>query len=141
MSLAETLARNLRDLTLRAGLAKVPSYRLFDLVLKRRSPLSPSLVRFTFGGPEIARVRTLAPDQRVKLLFPPLTAACRNFQPRATGADRCAASRRAAARPCAPIPSAPCAAKPEKWTLTSSCMVRPVPPPAGPLTLVPASAW
>ncbi|WP_311060022.1 siderophore-interacting protein [Pseudomonas aeruginosa] len=70
MSLAETLARNLRDLTLHAGLAKVPSYRLFDLVLKRRSPLSPSLVRFTFGGPEIARVRTLAPDQRVKLLFP-----------------------------------------------------------------------
>ncbi|ERY68081.1 siderophore-interacting protein [Pseudomonas aeruginosa] len=70
MSLAETLARNLRDLTHHAGLAKVPSYRLFDLVLKRRSPLSPSLVRFTFGGPEIARVRTLAPDQRVKLLFP-----------------------------------------------------------------------
>ncbi|MGC8383231.1 siderophore-interacting protein [Pseudomonas aeruginosa] len=50
------------------------------------------MVRFTFGGPEIARVRTLAPDQRVKLLFPPPTAACRNFQPRATGADRCAAS-------------------------------------------------
>lgn len=55
MSLAETLARNLRDLTHHAGLAKVPSYRLFDLVLKRRSPsahrwfVSPSAARKSLG--------------------------------------------------------------------------------------------
>lgn len=141
MSLAETLARNLRDLTHHAGLAKVPSYRLFDLVLKRRSPLSPSLVRFTFGGPEIARVRTLAPDQRVKLLFPAADGSLPQLPATGDWRRQVRSPRRAAARPCAPIPSAPCAAKPEKWTLTSSCMVRPVPPPAGPLTLVPASAW
>lgn len=45
-------------------------FHLFDLVLKRRTVLSPSLTRFTFGGNEVGRVRAFAPDQRVKLFFP-----------------------------------------------------------------------
>lgn len=51
MSLAETLARNLRDLTHHAGLAKVPSYRLFDLVLNsaHRWFVSPSAARKSLG--------------------------------------------------------------------------------------------
>lgn len=70
MSIAETLVQNLRNLAQRTGLSKASSYRLFDIELKRRIPLSPSLARFVFTGPEVARMCTLAPDQRIKLLFP-----------------------------------------------------------------------
>lgn len=45
-------------------------YRLFDITLLRRTPLSPSLCRFTFGGGDVRAMRTFAPDQRVKLFFP-----------------------------------------------------------------------
>lgn len=45
-------------------------YRLFDLVLVRRTRLCPSLTRFTFGGLEVDRVAAFAPDQRIKLFFP-----------------------------------------------------------------------
>jgi len=45
-------------------------YRLFDLYLLRREPLSGALVRLVFSGPDAHRLRALAPDQRVKLLFP-----------------------------------------------------------------------
>ncbi|MDG9931267.1 MULTISPECIES: siderophore-interacting protein [unclassified Pseudomonas] len=70
MSLAETLAQNLRNLAQRTGLTRASSYSLFDVELKRRTELSPSLGRFVFTGPDVARMRTLAPDQRIKLLFP-----------------------------------------------------------------------
>ena len=46
------------------------AYRIFDLVLARRIALSPSLTRLVFTGPDVAEMTTLAPDQRVKLLFP-----------------------------------------------------------------------
>lgn len=45
-------------------------YQLFDMTLLRTTPLSPSLRRFTFGGSDVANMRTCAPDQRVKLYFP-----------------------------------------------------------------------
>ncbi len=45
-------------------------YRLFDVTLMRKEPLSPSLCRFTFGGPEVAQMRTGGPDQRIKIFFP-----------------------------------------------------------------------
>jgi len=45
-------------------------YRLFDLQLKQRIPLSPSLSRLVFTGPDVADMNSLAPDQRVKLFFP-----------------------------------------------------------------------
>lgn len=67
MSLAATLTRNLRKL---AQADKPTAYRLFELQLKQRIQLSPSMVRLVFSGPEVATVRTLAPDQRVKLLIP-----------------------------------------------------------------------
>ncbi|MCY1356545.1 Vibriobactin utilization protein ViuB [compost metagenome] len=70
MSIAETLVQNLRNLAQRTGLSRASSYRLFDIELKQRIPLSPSLARFVFTGPEVARMCTMAPDQRVKLLFP-----------------------------------------------------------------------
>ena len=45
-------------------------YRLFDLTLAQRTALTPCLTRFTFTGPDVARMTTIAPDQRVKLFFP-----------------------------------------------------------------------
>ena len=65
MSPAAALVHNLRN-----RLSKPTAYRLFDIQLKRRITLSPSLTRFVFGGSDVALMRTLAPDQRVKLLFP-----------------------------------------------------------------------
>ncbi|HCU0476084.1 TPA: siderophore-interacting protein, partial [Pseudomonas aeruginosa] len=38
--------------------------------LKRREQLSPALTRFVFGGPEVAEMKTLAADQRIKIFFP-----------------------------------------------------------------------
>ena len=45
-------------------------YRLFDVALKRKAPLSAHLWRFTFEGPEVSQMATLAPDQRIKIFFP-----------------------------------------------------------------------
>lgn len=44
-------------------------YRLFDATLLRRTQLSPSLCRFTFGGADVASMRSCAPDQRIKVFF------------------------------------------------------------------------
>ena len=55
---------------LRKRLSKPAGYQLFDIHLKQRIILSPSLARFVFTGKDIALMRTLAPDQRVKLFFP-----------------------------------------------------------------------
>jgi len=46
------------------------AYRIFDAVLTDRRVLSPHMSRLTFGGEQIAAMRTLAPDQRIKLFFP-----------------------------------------------------------------------
>lgn len=45
-------------------------YGLFDIELKAIERLSPSLCRYVFGGEDVRRMTTLAPDQRVKLFFP-----------------------------------------------------------------------
>ncbi|MBH9400122.1 siderophore-interacting protein [Pseudomonas aeruginosa] len=47
-----------------------PAYRLFNVELKRRERLSPALTRFVFGGPEVAEMKTLAADQRIKIFVP-----------------------------------------------------------------------
>lgn len=65
-----TLANNLRKRVTQALPGKRPSYRIFNIQLKRRIALSPSLTRLVFTGPEVVEMTTLAPDQRVKLLFP-----------------------------------------------------------------------
>ncbi|TRX73964.1 siderophore-interacting protein [Pseudomonas mangiferae] len=69
MSFATTVTAGLRAL---AGQARPdePGYRVFNVALKRRITLSPCLSRLVFGGPDVARMRTLAPDQRIKVLFP-----------------------------------------------------------------------
>lgn len=46
------------------------SYRIFDITLKQRENISPSLLRCVFTGPEVHRMKLEAPDQRIKLLFP-----------------------------------------------------------------------
>ncbi|WP_136068687.1 siderophore-interacting protein [Modicisalibacter radicis] len=51
-------------------MAAQQSYRIFDITLSRRTSVSPSLVRFTFTGPEVGQMATHAPDQRIKLFFP-----------------------------------------------------------------------
>lgn len=45
------------------------SYRLFDLTLKSRHQITPSLLRCVFTGDEVAQMKHEAPDQRIKLLF------------------------------------------------------------------------
>jgi NADPH-dependent ferric siderophore reductase len=45
-------------------------YRLFDVTLKAKAPLSAHLWRFTFEGPDVGLMATLAPDQRIKIFFP-----------------------------------------------------------------------
>ena len=47
------------------------AYRLFDMTLKRREQISPSMVNFTFTAGDLDTATTFAPDQRVKLFFPP----------------------------------------------------------------------
>ena len=74
MSAAATLVQNLRN-----RLSKPTAYRLFDIRLKHRITLSPSLTRFVFSGSDVALMRTLAPDQRVKLLFPSADGAAANL--------------------------------------------------------------
>lgn len=51
-------------------MAAKPSYLLFDVTLLRRTQISPSIVRFTFTGPQVEQMATYAPDQRIKLFFP-----------------------------------------------------------------------
>ncbi|CAI1639590.1 Vibriobactin utilization protein ViuB [Serratia entomophila] len=46
------------------------SYRIFDIKLKSKESVSPSLLRCVFEGPEVHRMKLEAPDQRIKLLFP-----------------------------------------------------------------------
>ena len=65
MSAAATLVNHLRK-----RLSKPSGYQLFDIQLKQRIALSPSLTRFVFDGKDVPLMRTLAPDQRVKLFFP-----------------------------------------------------------------------
>ncbi|NWB90960.1 siderophore-interacting protein [Pseudomonas agarici] len=71
-SLATSLAKNLRKLV-SGNPSRSKPYDLFDIELKQRITLSPSLTRFVFTGTDIALMRTLAPDQRVKLFFPSAT--------------------------------------------------------------------
>lgn len=44
-------------------------YQLFDMVLKRREQITPSIVNLTFTGDHLDEATTFAPDQRVKLFF------------------------------------------------------------------------
>lgn len=46
------------------------SYRVFDIKLKVKENISPSLLRCVFEGPEVNRMKLEAPDQRIKLLLP-----------------------------------------------------------------------
>lgn len=66
-SLTQAVSRGLRKLT---GSQAPRAYRLFDVTLKQRIELSPSLSRLVFTGPQVAHMQTLAADQRVKLFFP-----------------------------------------------------------------------
>lgn len=45
-------------------------YRLFEVALKERRVLSPSLHRLVFTGADVARMKTEGPDQRIKVFFP-----------------------------------------------------------------------
>lgn len=65
-----SIATAVRDLARRVGLARPTAYRIFDVRLERRIALSPALTRFVFSGPEVRQMRTLAPDQRIKVLLP-----------------------------------------------------------------------
>ncbi|RPH23667.1 siderophore-interacting protein [Buttiauxella warmboldiae] len=51
-------------------MAGVQGYRLFNVKLVNKSPVSPSLLRLVFGGPDVAKMKCDSPDQRIKMLFP-----------------------------------------------------------------------
>ena len=55
MSAAATLVQNLRN-----RLSKPTAYRLFDIRLKHRITLSPSLTRFVFSGSDVERGRWIS---------------------------------------------------------------------------------
>lgn len=65
-----SIANAVRNLARRVGFAPPSAYRIFDVRLERRIALSPALTRFVFSGPEVGQMRTLAPDQRIKVLLP-----------------------------------------------------------------------
>lgn len=44
-------------------------YRLFNVRLESKTPVTPSLLRCVFSGPEIHEMKLDGPDQRIKLLF------------------------------------------------------------------------
>lgn len=44
-------------------------YRIFNVTLKRRIQVTPSLLRCVFSGDEVLEMKHDAPDQRIKLLF------------------------------------------------------------------------
>jgi len=51
-------------------MAAQQTYRLFEVALKERRVLSPSLHRLVFTGADVARMKTEGPDQRIKVFFP-----------------------------------------------------------------------
>ncbi|MGF0237199.1 siderophore-interacting protein [Rhodococcus sp. IEGM1300] len=51
-------------------MASATPYKIFDAVLRRKTTLSPHLMRVTLAGPMVTEMATWAPDQRVKLFFP-----------------------------------------------------------------------
>jgi len=51
-------------------MAAQQTYRLFEVALKERRVLSPSLDRMVFTGADVARMTTGGPDQRIKVFFP-----------------------------------------------------------------------
>lgn len=44
--------------------------RLFDVSVRRRIVLSPSMLRFVFAGDALTHARSFGPDQRIKIFFP-----------------------------------------------------------------------
>ncbi|KMJ46266.1 iron utilization protein [Xenorhabdus khoisanae] len=46
------------------------AYSIFNLRLKERITISPSILRCVFEGSEVHKMQRYAPDQRIKLLFP-----------------------------------------------------------------------
>lgn len=48
---------------------RVP-FHLFDVSVRERIELSPSMLRFVFAGPSLAQARSFGPDQRIKIFFP-----------------------------------------------------------------------
>ncbi|MFB4340683.1 siderophore-interacting protein [Pantoea sp. CS_6] len=51
-------------------MADVPAYRLFEVKLARKHHLSPSMLSLVFNGPDVAQMKSDAPDQRIKILLP-----------------------------------------------------------------------
>ncbi|MFJ2488917.1 siderophore-interacting protein [Pseudomonas sp. NPDC087639] len=51
-------------------MASANPYKLFDVILHRKTQLTPHMMRITLSGPPVNEMATWAPDQRVKLFFP-----------------------------------------------------------------------
>ena len=53
-----------------AEVAAAPGYRFFRTRVLRSVRLSPSFVRLTLGGPEVAGFGAAGDDQRIKFVLP-----------------------------------------------------------------------
>jgi len=51
-------------------MAQRRTFHLFDVSVRRRIELSPSMLRFVFAGDCLAQARSFGPDQRIKIFFP-----------------------------------------------------------------------
>lgn len=51
-------------------MSSASAYRLFDVRVRARIALTPSLLRIVFAAPALAQMRSHGPDQRIKLFFP-----------------------------------------------------------------------
>ncbi|MEH6419382.1 siderophore-interacting protein [Pseudomonas sp. CGJS7] len=51
-------------------MAQRRTFHLFDVSVRRRIELSPSMLRFVFTGDSLAQARSFGPDQRIKIFFP-----------------------------------------------------------------------
>ncbi|MFW9080095.1 siderophore-interacting protein [Pseudomonas sp. P2757] len=51
-------------------MASANPYKLFDVILRQKTRLTPHLMRITLASPAVTEMATWAPDQRVKLFFP-----------------------------------------------------------------------
>lgn len=111
--------------------AEVPVYRGHHVEVLRTARLSPSFVRVTFGGEDLAGFADKGFDQRIKVILPLPDGSLTPWATGTTGTGGGARSRRSCATRSAPTPHEPSGRSGARSTSTSSCTARPAPPPGG----------
>lgn len=111
--------------------AEVPAYRGHRAEVVRTARLSPSFLRVTFGGEDLAGFADKGFDQRIKVILPLPDGSITRWATETTGTSGGGRSPRSCATRSAPTPRGPCGPSCASSTSTSSCTARPAPPPGG----------